>query len=86
MNAEVVEFDDKVTIEDNGIKKECDIVLTFDDDDTGKTYVVCADKPLDQNPNMYTLSYFLNVENGIEIVTDLKELEMVDYVIQELRK
>ena len=76
----------KITIEKNGKEVECDLLFTFDSEDTGKAYMAYTDYSKDEEGrnNIYVQSYDPVFER-IENVTDPRELAMVDDVIKEIR-
>ncbi len=80
---------DKITIEKDGQEVECDILFTFDCDETKKSYVGYSDNTLAPNgrKTIYVSSYNpLNNEIKLEDINDPKELEMVQEVLSEIDK
>jgi uncharacterized protein YrzB (UPF0473 family) len=79
--------EEKVTIERDGRTIECDVLFTFDCEDTMKSYIGYTDHSIASNgrKNIYVSSYdpfkpVLQLEN----VTDEKELRMIHEVLQRL--
>ena len=80
---------DKITIEKDGQEVECDILFTFDCDETKKSYVGYSDNTLAPNgrKTIYVSSYNpVNNEIKLEDINDPKELEMVQEVLSEIDK
>lgn len=78
---------EKITIEKDGKKVECDILFTFDCDDNSKTYVGYTDHSRTYNgaENIYVSSInFLTGNGKLEPVTSKEELEMIDEVMKEI--
>lgn len=78
---------EKITIEKEGKKIECDILFTFDSNDTKKTYVGYTDNEVASNGrvNIYVSSFNpLNKEIVLEDITDPKELKMVNDVLEQI--
>ena len=85
---EVVDYkDDKVQIEKDGKTIDCDVLFTFDSEDTMKVYVGYTDHSIASNgrKNIYVSSYDpFAVKMKLEDITDLRELEMVQDVLQQI--
>lgn len=78
---------EKITIEKDGKKVECDILFTFDSEDTNKAYVGYTDNSLGSNgrKNIYVSAYDpLNGPLKLEDITDELELEMVKNILQDI--
>ena len=68
---------EKITIEKDGKQVECDILFTFDSEDTNKAYIGYTDNTIASNgrKNIYVSSYDpLNGPSKLENITDEKEL------------
>ena len=85
-----MEFDlenEKIKLEKNGKIIDCDILFTFDCDDTNKSYVGYTDNSLAYNgrKNIFVSSYDpLDITAKLEDITDPKELEMINHVLEEI--
>lgn len=85
-----MEFDlenDKITIEKDGKEVECDILFTFDCEDTKKSYVGYSDNTIAPNgrKTIYVSSYNpLNEEIVLEDINDPKELNMIQDVLSKI--
>ena len=85
---EVVDFEnEKITIEKDGKEVECDILFTFDSDDTLKSYVGYTDHSIASNgrKNIYVSSYDpLQPVIKLNDIDDEKELEMINDVLRQI--
>ena len=80
---------EKIIILKNGKEVECDILFTFDSDDTSKSYVGYTDNSIDTNgrKNIYVSSFDPVLGIGtLENITDKNELDMVHDVLLEIDK
>ena len=80
---------EKIIIEKHGKQVECDILFTFDSEDTGKVYVGYSDHSIASNgrKNVYVSSYdpIMGI-NSLEDITDERELAMVRQVLAQIDK
>ena len=80
---------EKIIIEKHGKQVECDILFTFDSEDTGKVYVGYSDHSIASNgrKNVYVSSYdpIMGIDS-LEDITDERELAMVRQVIAQIDK
>ena len=87
-----MEFDienEKVLMEKDGRTVECDVLFTFDCEDTLKSYVGYTDNDIASNgrKNIYVSSYNpLGSVVTLESITDTKELDMINDVLQQIEK
>ena len=85
-----MEFDienEKVLLEKDGRTVECDVLFTFDCEDTLKSYVGYTDNDIASNgrKNIYVSSYNpLGSVVTLESITDKKELDMINDVLQQI--
>ena len=90
MDIEIKDFDqegEKITMIKDGKEVECNVLFTFDSDDTMKSYVGFTDNTIATNgrKNIYVQSFDpLAPEIKLEDVTDEKELEMVNDVLIQI--
>lgn len=78
---------EKIVVNKHGKEVECDILFTFDSEDTGKAYVGYSDHSLGANgrKNIYVSAYDPIIGmNGLEDITDEKELAMVRDVLAQI--
>lgn len=76
-------------INDEGKKIECEVLFTFDSDETNKSYIAYTDNSLDEQGNVrvYASSYDKTSENKelSPIETD-KEWAIIESIFSELQK
>ena len=80
---------EKITISKDGREIECDILFTFDSEDTMKAYIGYTDNEIAPNgrKNIYVSAYDpLKPEMKLEDITDPKELDMIQDVLIQLDK
>lgn len=86
------EFDienEKIKILKDGKEVECDVLFTFDSEDTMKAYIGYTDNSIGDNgrKTIYVSSYDpFSTEMKLEDITDPKELNMIQEVLKELDK
>lgn len=87
-----MEFDinnEKIQIEKNGEIVDCDVLFTFDSEDTMKSYVGYTDHSFGSNgrKNIFVSAYNpLKAKIELEGITDERELKMVSEVLNQLDK
>ena len=87
-----MEFDinnEKIQIEKNGKTIDCDVLFTFDSEDTGKAYIGYTDNSIANNgrKNIYVSSFDPIIGYGtLEDITSEEELAMVREVLAEIDK
>ncbi len=76
---------EKITIEKDGKMIECDVLFTFDSEDTLKSYVGYTDNTIGPNnrKNIYVSAYN-PLNNKLENITDEKELDMIQDVLSQI--
>ncbi len=77
---------EKVQMEKDGQIIDCDILFTFDSEDTMKSYIGYTDHSIASNgrKNIYVSSYDpLKPGFVLENITDKKELQMIQEVLQK---
>ena len=85
-----MEFDvenEKIRLTKDNREIECDVLFTFDCEDTMKSYVGYTDHSVASNgrKNIYVSSYNpFSLDMKLENVTDNRELRMVQEVLQQL--
>ena len=74
---------------DNGQEIECEVLFTFESDETKKNYMVYTDNTLDEqgNTKVYASIYNPNEENTnlIPIETE-KEWKIIETILEELQQ
>ena len=77
---------EKVHLEKDGKMVECDVLFTFDCEDTLKSYVGYTDHSIASNgrKNIYVSAYNpLNPTMELENITDERELQMINEVLMQ---
>lgn len=81
--------DNKIIITKDGVDIECDILFTFDSEDTKKSYVGYSDNKIAPNgrKTIYVSSYDPSKEEiELEDITDQRELNMIQDVLIRIDK
>ena len=87
-----MEFDinnEKLQIEKNGKIVDCDVLFTFDSEDTMKSYIGYTDHSFGSNgrKNIFVSAYNpLKAKIELEDITDERELKMVSEVLNQIDK
>ena len=85
-----MEFDinsETIQIEKNGEAVDCDVLFTFDSEDTMKCYIGYTDHSFGTNgrKNIYVSSYNpMKAKIELEDITDERELEMIRDVLNQI--
>ena len=77
---------EKIQMEKNGKTIDCDILFTFDCEDTMKSYVGYTDHSIASNgrKNIYVSAYrVFGDKMELENITDKRELEMINDVLEQ---
>lgn len=75
---------EKILLDKNGKTIECDILFTFDSEDTMKSYVGYTDNSYASNgrKNIYVSAYNpFSLKMKLENISDQKELDMINEVL-----
>ena len=76
-------------IGDDGVETECEVLFTFDSEETGKSYIAYTDNTVDESGNtkVYASIYTPNEEpmNLIPIETD-KEWKIIETILNTLQE
>ncbi len=74
-------------IGDDGQEVECEVLFTFDSEDTGKSYLIYTDNQTDEEDNINIYASYYNPESEdqelVAIESD-EEWEMIESVLDEL--
>ena len=85
MNDETMTF--KV-INDEGKEVECEVLFTFESDETGKNYIVYTDNTVDEGGNTKVYASIYNPDQDetklLPIETD-KEWKIIETILEELQ-
>ena len=80
---------EKIVVNKHGKEVECDILFTFDSEDTKKSYVGYSDHSIASNgrKNIFVSAYNpLKAKIELEDITDERELKMVSEVLNQIDK
>ena len=73
---------------DDGIEVECEVLFTFESDETKKNYIVYTDNTLDENGNTKVYASIYNPDEEetklLPIETD-KEWKIIETILEELQ-
>lgn len=82
--------DGKITLKnDLGETLECDVLFTFDSDETNKSYIAYTDNTLDDNGNVkvYASTYDPNGEDlSLEPIKTDKEWKVIENILTSVQK
>ena len=85
MKEELVKF--KV-FDDNGQEVECEVLFTFDSDETGKSYMVYTDNSEDEDGNTRVFASIYNPnedEIKLQPIESDKEWKIIETILQEIQ-
>ena len=74
---------------DEGKEVECEVLFTFDSDETKKSYMVYTDNTIDEegNTKVYASIYNPNEENPkLEPIKTDKEWKIIETILEEIQK
>ena len=74
----MAEMNTMIITDDSGQEREVEIILTFEDESTGKCFVLFSD-PQDEEGNVYAYRY--DEDGNMNEVTDENEWEMCQEVL-----
>lgn len=78
----------KVT-NDKGEEVVCDILFTFDSEETGKSYIVYTDNSKDENGKVRVFASIYNPNDPKSLLEDIttdKEWKVIDTILQTLQE
>lgn len=84
--------DEKMTFkvtDDQGKELDCEVLFTFESDETGKNYIVYTDNTIDDqgNTKVYASIYTPDQENlNLEPITTEKEWKIIETILNELQE
>ncbi len=76
-------------IDDNGKEIECEVLFTFESDETKKNYIVYTDNTTDNDGNtkVYASIYTPNEENlNLKPIETEKEWKIIETILNELQE
>ena len=76
-------------INDEGIETECEVLFTFDSDETNKSYIVYTDNTKDEigNVKVYASIFDPNSDTTkLEAITTNKEWNIIESILESLQE
>ena len=76
-------------INDEGKEIKCDVLFTFDSEETNKSYIVYTDNTLDENKNIkvYASRFDPNDDNTkLEPIETEKEWKIIETILESLQE
>lgn len=75
-------------INENGEETKCDVLFTFDSEETGRSYIVYTDNSVDEDGNTRVFASIYNPDSDeqrlVPIETE-KEWKIIEIVLEELQ-
>lgn len=75
-------------LDENGIETKCDVLFTFDSEETGKSYIVYTDNSIDEDGNTQVFASIYNPDSDeqrlLPIETE-KECKIIEIILEELQ-
>lgn len=75
-------------INDEGKEVECEVLFTFDSDETGKSYMVYTDNSLDEDGNTRVYASIYNPEEDeikLQPIETDKEWKIIETILNEIQ-
>ena len=75
-------------INDEGKEVECEVLFTFDSDETGKSYMVYTDNSVDEDGNTRVYASIYNPNESeikLEPIESDKEWKIIETILQEIQ-
>jgi uncharacterized protein YrzB (UPF0473 family) len=76
-------------LDDNGKEVVCDILFTFDSDETNKSYIVYTDNSKDENGTIQVFASIFNPNDPntkLEEITTEKEWKVIESILSSLQE
>jgi len=76
-------------LDDNGKEVVCDVLFTFDSDETKKSYIVYTDNSLDQDGNTQVFASIFDPtkeETKLEPIESEKEWKIIETILETLQE
>lgn len=77
-----------IALDENGSEKVCEVLFTFDSDETGKSYIVYTDNSVDENggTRVFASTYDPNAkEQRLMPIETEKEWKIIEIILEELQ-
>ena len=76
-------------MDENGREIECEILFTFDSDETGKHYIIYTDNSIDENGNTRVYASTFNPEDDkttLGLIETEKEWKIIETILDSLQE
>jgi len=76
-------------INDNGEEITCEVLFTFESDETGKNYIVYTDNTTDDSGNIKVYASIFNPEEescNLEPIETEREWKIIETILEEIQK
>lgn len=83
-----MEFKDKFTLKDEyGNETEYDVLLTFDNEETDKSYVVYTDHSQDEDGNIQVFANsYVNGSTSLDPIETDREWDIIDKILETIQE
>lgn len=75
-------------VDENGKETKCDVLFTFDSEETGKSYIVYTDNSLDEGGNTKVFASIYNPDSEDQRLMPIeteKEWKIIEIILEELQ-
>lgn len=75
-------------LDENGKETKCDILFTFDSEETGKSYIVYTDNSVDEERNTKVFASIYNPDSEDQRLMPIeteKEWKIIEIILEELQ-
>jgi len=76
-------------VDDEGKEVECEVLFTFESDETGKNYMIYTDNTLDEEGNTKVFASIFNPEEEtttLEPIETEKEWKIIENILESLQE
>ena len=75
-------------LDENDRESKCEVLFTFDSEETGKSYIVYTDNSVDENGNTQVFASVYNPDSDEQYLMPLeteKEWKIIEIILEELQ-
>lgn len=75
-------------VDENGKETKCDVLFTFDSEETGKSYIVYTDNSVDEEGNTKVFASIYNPDSEDQRLMPIeteKEWKIIEIILEELQ-
>ena len=75
-------------LDENDRESKCEVLFTFDSEETGKSYIVYTDNSVDENGNTQVFASVYNPDSDEQYLMPLeteKESKIIEIILEELQ-